>query len=491
MADNNRFDVIIIGAGISGINAAYRLQEGIPDYKYTILEGRHEMGGTWSLFKYPGIRSDSDLHTFGFAWDPWKEDRCIADAPSILRYLKTTAERHGIAQHVQYGHQVENMNWSTEHQHWQLDVFVNGSEKPKQFYARHILLGTGYYDYTTGLETKIPGIQNFKNGPVVHPQFWPEDLDYTDKKVVIIGSGATAVTLLPSMTDKAKSVTMLQRSPSYFLPLPLVIPIDQFIKKVVPERWAYKLIRLRFLLFSFLFVNFCRLFPQRGIKLLRAATEKELPENIPFDPHFVPRYNPWQQRMCITPGGDFFAALRTGKANVVTDTIDTVTETGIKLKSGDRLDADIIITATGLKLRMGGGAKLTVDGEPYPVNQKYVWRGAMLQDLPNLTFVLGYTDASWTLGADATSQLWVRLLKAARAKNMTSIVPRMDEKDKDLVLNKPLLNLNSSYIKAAEQDLPKGGDRGPWIPRSSYWKDIWHAKFGDIQTGLQFYRISS
>lgn len=298
MADNT-FDVVIVGAGISGINAAYRLQESLPDYSYAILEGRKEIGGTWSLFKYPGIRSDSDLHTFGFAWDPWKEDRAIADAPSILRYVKDTAARHGIDKHVKYQHMAQTMNWSTEKQHWQIEVTVNG--KKKHLYSRFILLGTGYYDYTRGLNTKIPGIENFK-GPVVHPQFWPEELDYADKKVVVIGSGATAVTLIPSMVDEAKSVTMLQRSPSYFLPVPLVEPVNQFLKKVFPEKLAYQLIRLRFLVIGFLFFQFCRLFPKQGTKLLRKATEKELPANVPFDPHFVPRYNPWEQRMCITPG---------------------------------------------------------------------------------------------------------------------------------------------------------------------------------------------
>ncbi|KIW32103.1 uncharacterized protein PV07_03673 [Cladophialophora immunda] len=487
-ADNN-FDVIIIGAGISGINSAYRLQEGLPDYSYAILEGRAEIGGTWSLFKYPGIRSDSDLHTFGFPWDPWKEDRSIADAGSILRYVKTTAARHGIDKHIKYQHKVESMNWSTENQHWEIDVTVDGTEKRK-YYSRFILLGTGYYDYTQGLNTKISGIENFK-GTVVHPQFWPEDLDYTDKKVVIIGSGATAVTLLPAMTGKAKSVTMLQRSPSYFLPIPLTEPIDGLIKRIFPEKWAYQLIRLRFLMVGFLFFQFCRLFPKKGRSVLREATEKELPANIPFEPHFVPRYNPWEQRMCITPGGDFFAALRTGKADVVTDTIQDCSANEIKLTSGATLPADIIITATGLKILFGGGASVSVDGEPYQMNRKFIWRGALLQDLPNFTFIFGYTNASWTLGADATAQLWVRLLKEMKAKNMTSMIPRVNEKEQ--VAEVPLLNLNSSYIKAAQEadTLPKGGDRGPWVPRSSYLRDIWHAKFGDIRTGLQFNRIST
>ncbi|ETI22317.1 hypothetical protein G647_06391 [Cladophialophora carrionii CBS 160.54] len=489
IAANNSFDVIIIGAGISGINAAYRLQEGIPDYSYAILEGRGEIGGTWSLFKYPGIRSDSDLHTFGFPWDPWKEDRAIADAASILRYVQGTAAKHGIDSHVKYHHKVESMNWSTENQHWEIDVTVNGNEKRK-FYSRFILLGTGYYDYTRGLNTQIPGIEKFK-GTVVHPQFWPEELDYTDKKVVIIGSGATAVTLLPAMADKVKHITMLQRSPSYFLPVPLTEPINGFIKRIFPEKLAYQLIRLRFLLMGFLFFQFCRLFPKKGISVLRKETEKQLPKHIPFEPHFVPKYNPWEQRMCITPGGDFFAALRKGNSDVVTDTIQDVAGTEIILSSGKTLDADIIITATGLKIQFGGNASVSVDGEPYHMNQKYIWRGALLQDLPNFTFIFGYTNASWTLGADATAQLWVRLLKQMKAKGMSSMVPRLNENDG--VMEAPLLNLKSSYIKAAEEanTLPKGGDRGPWVPRSTYLKDIWHAKFGDISTGLQFNRIST
>jgi cation diffusion facilitator CzcD-associated flavoprotein CzcO len=299
IAANNSFDVIIVGAGISGVNSAYRLQEGLPDYSYAILEGRHEIGGTWSLFKYPGIRSDSDLHTFGFPWDPWKEDRAIADAGSILRYLKTTASKHGIDKHVKFNHMVNVMNWSTENQHWELDVTANGERT--RYYARFILMGTGYYDYRQGLNPIIPGIENFK-GTVVHPQFWPEKLDYEGKNVTIIGSGATAVTLLPAMNEKAKHITMLQRSPSYFLPVPSSEPIDKVIKNWLPEKWAYKLIRLRFLVTGYLFFTFCRLFPNKSKQILRGAYEKLLPDNIPFEPHFVPSYNPWEQRMCITPG---------------------------------------------------------------------------------------------------------------------------------------------------------------------------------------------
>ncbi|KIV79459.1 hypothetical protein PV11_07021 [Exophiala sideris] len=488
MASNN-FDVIIVGAGISGVNAAYRLQESLPDYSYAIFEGRAEMGGTWSLFKYPGIRSDSDLHTFGFPWDPWKEDRAIADAPSILKYVKTTAERHGIDKHVKYQHKVESMNWSSEQQQWRLEVTVEGAEM-RTYYARHIMIGTGYYDYGQGLPARIPGIENFK-GTVVHPQFWPEDLDYADKKVVIIGSGATAVTLLPSMAEKAESVTMLQRSPGYFLIVPLTFPVDKVLKAVLPEKWAYQLIRWRFMLLSLFFFHFCRLFPERGIKALRKTTEKELPPTLQFDKHFVPKYKPWEQRMCITPGGDFFAALRSGKGNMVTDIIENVTASGIQLQSGQYLDADIIVTATGLKMQIFGGIKVSVDGEPFNQGKKFIWRGALLQDLPNFTYVFGYTNASWTLGADATALLWVRLLKQMKKQNMTSMVARLDQKEG--VVEVPLLNLSSTYIKSAAETgaLPKAGDRGPWTPRSAYLWDFWHAKFGDISTGLQFYRVST
>lgn len=503
---DNRFDVIIIGAGISGVDAAYRLQEGIPDYSYAILEGRSEMGGTWSLFKYPGIRSDSDLHTFGFPWDPWAEDRAIADAPSILRYIKSAAAKHGIDQHVKYQHQVQKMEWKSDRQHWILNVLVHGTET-KTFYARQLLMGTGYYDYTQGLNTEIPGLENF-NGKVVHPQFWPEDLDYTDQKVIIIGSGATAVTLLPAMNEKAGRVTMLQRSPSYFLPVPLVEPIDVLIRRWAPAKWAHQIVRIRFILVGYLFFSFCRLFPNAAKKLLRKGTESELPKNIPFDPHFVPSYLPWEQRMCITPGktsqreepisfakpvtgGDFFAALRTGKSDVVTDHIDTVTESGIKLKSGRTLDADIIVTATGLKVSFGGGAEILIDGEPLVLHDKHVWNGAMLQDVPNLTFTFGYTSASWTLGADVTAQLWVRLLQTIRRQGMTSVVPKIN--DPSRVKEAPLLNLNSNYIKAAENSklLPKGGNVAPWKPRTSYLQDYWKAKWGDITTSLQFSRITT
>ena len=488
MADTNTYDVLIIGAGISGVNTAFRVQEGMPDYTYAILEGRSEMGGTWSLFKYPGIRSDSDLFTFGFQWDPWTEDRAIADAPSILSYIKRTAAKHGIDKRIKYGHMVSSMNWSSDQQRWTVNVTVNG-EKQVTMHSRFIVMGTGYYDYKEPLPSTIPNLSDFK-GQVIHPQFWPEDLDYTNKKVVIVGSGATAITLLPAMNEKAASVTMVQRSPGFFFAPPLVEPVNIFLKKWLPARWSQQLIRWRMMMMSFMFFQFCRAFPNYSKNMLQNGAAKALPPHIRNDPHFLPRYNPWQQRMLLTPGGDFFEALRTGKSDVVTGAIDTVTEHGIKMSSGKVVEADIIITATGLKVQMGGHAALSVDKQPINLGKKFVWKGCLLQDVPNFLFVFGYTNASWTLGADATARMAIRLMQEAEKKRVTNFVAEVD--DSEGVKEMPMLNLNSTYIRSASERgaLPKGGDRGPWVPRSSYFIDWWNAKFGNVEKGLRWNRVA-
>jgi cation diffusion facilitator CzcD-associated flavoprotein CzcO len=477
-------DVAIIGGGISGINMAYRVQEGLPDAKYAIFEGRGEMGGTWSLFKYPGIRSDSDLFTFGFNFDPWTKDNAIADAPSILEYLKTIAAKYGIDQNIKYHHHVDKLNWSSEQQRWQIDCVVNGSEH-HTYYARNVCMGTGYYDYNEPLAAEIPNLKNFK-GTVVHPQFWPENLDYADKKVVIIGSGATAVTILPAMNEKAKSVTMLQRSPGYFFAPPEVEQINLTLKKYLPAKWAHQLIRWRMMLLGYVFFAVCRFFPNFMRKVLHDGANKLMPPNVKLE---KPTYDPWKQRMCITPGGDFFEALRTGKSDIVTDTISTVTETGITCSSGKHIDADIIITATGLKIQLMGHATLSVDNVPIKVSDKFVWKGAMLQDVPNLAFVFGYTNASWTLGADATARLFVRIIKNAREQGVTSVVPTMGESEN--VNSVTYLNLNSTYIKSAIDRgvLPRSGDKGPWVPRSNYFRDYWNARWGNVKNGLVMKRV--
>jgi len=485
----NAFDVVCIGAGISGINTAYRLQTQTPHLSYTILENRSAMGGTWDLFKYPGIRSDSDLYTFGFPFRPWQQQHPIADGASIMKYINDTAEEFGIDKHIQYQHRVNSVSWKSDQQHWVLDVLVNGSEK-KTIYAKFIVLGTGYYNYNEPLAATIPGIENF-GGSIVHPQFWPQDLDYTGKKVVIIGSGATAITMLPAMTDKAEKVTMLQRSPSYVVNQPQSSPIDQFLRRILPAAWAFKVIRMRFFLLGFLFFNFCHYFPNAARNALRKDTIKELPKNIPHDPHFEPSYSPWQQRMCMAPSGDFYEALRNGKGDVATGVIKEVTDHAISLESGQVVDADIIITATGLKVRFGGGIQMYVDEKPVNMSDKYVWKGALLQDVPNFIFVMGYVNASWTLGSDATAQLTTRLLNTMRSRKMTSVVPRAT--DASSMEERPSLNLSSTYLKIALKTgaMPKAGSGGPWKARSNYMVDMWNAKWGDLNTGLQFYRVSS
>lgn len=354
------YDVIIVGSGISGINSAYRVQTQVPNATYTILEARGGLGGTWDFFKYPGIRSDSDLHTFGFPWRPWTERRAIADGPSIVRYLKESAEEYGIDKKIQYNHKVISADWSSDTLNWSLEVQHNGETKTMR--GRFLILGTGYYNYDEPMESKIPGLERFK-GTTVHPQFWPEDLDYSNKKMVIIGSGATAVTLLPVVAKTASHVTMLQRSPSYVLSLPNGDPLGEFYHRFLPLSWAHKLDRYRFLVFGFLFYHFCRFFPNAARGVLAKATKKQLPPSVLFDPHFVPTYNPWDQRLCLCPDGDFYEAMRSGKADVVTGHIKTVTEKGILLESGETITADIICTATGLKLKIAGGMTFTVDGQ--------------------------------------------------------------------------------------------------------------------------------
>lgn len=482
------FDVVIVGAGISGINAAYRIQIQLPvGTTYTILEARDNIGGTWDLFKYPGIRSDSDLYTFGFPWKPWMSERCIAEGPAIVNYMKEAAASEHIDEHIQFRHRVQTASWSSELQKWRLEISAGEAETPKTLYANFLIMGTGYYDYEEPLSATIPGLDSFQ-GEVVHPQFWPADLDYTNRRIVVIGSGATAITLLPSLADRAAHVTMLQRSPSYIVKQELVNGLDNSIRSFLPEAAAYRIIRWRHLFMTYLFFFFCRAFPQKARSLLRGGTEKELPPTIGYDPHFNPKYNPWDQRLCCCPDGDFYAALRSGKASVATDTIASVTSTGITLASGTTLECDLIITATGLKLRLGGGVRFVVDGRAVALEDKLLWRGALLQDVPNAAFVLGYANAAWTLGADAAAQLVARLLRRMRADGATSCVPRLHGGG---VRPVPFWRLSSGYVGRARERLPKAGDRGPWAVRWSYFSDLWNAKVGNITKGLEFRRASS
>ncbi|KAI1139382.1 FAD/NAD(P)-binding domain-containing protein [Hypoxylon sp. FL0543] len=479
----NYFDVIVVGAGISGINTAYYLQEYLPGTSYTILEGRSRIGGTWDLFRYPGIRSDSDMASFSFSWNPWTREERLASGDQILAYMQKSAEVYGIDKKIQFKHRVIAADWSSASRSWSLTV-TNSQGETRIYYGKFIMLGTGYYDYEKPLETVIPGLSNF-SGPVIHPQFWPEHLDYAGKDVVVIGSGATAITLVPSMAEKAKSVTMLQRSPTWIVSTPNVQTEDTFIVKLVnrylPSRASKWFKRFRSIFWGELFYQYCMIFPDKVRRLLQDATIKQLPANVNWDPHFNPRYGVWKQRICLCPEGDFYAALRSGKASVVTDTIENVTSNEIQLASGKTIQPDIIVTATGLKLRFAGGIRLSIDGSEIDVAQKFTWRGAMVQDVPNLMFVVGYAQASWTIGADVTGQLLVRLLSLLKRRGARVAVPRLD--NADAMPRGNLFNLSSTYVQTANSIFPRAGT-GCWNHKRSYLVDILDAQFGSISKGL-------
>ncbi|KAI1112116.1 FAD/NAD(P)-binding domain-containing protein [Nemania sp. NC0429] len=474
-------DVVIIGAGISGINAAYRIQsQGPPGLKYVILESRDSIGGTWDLFRYPGIRSDSDVFTFCLPWSPWGQTDTLAAGGDIKNYLIRSAQSAGIDQHIRYRHKVTTADWRSADQTWIFHVDVPGEEKPVIYRSRFVLLGTGYYDYETPLQAAIPGLRKFK-GEVIHPQFWPEDYDYTGKDVVIIGSGATAITILPSITDKASRATMLQRSPGYVFSVPSSSRFATLLSAILPATLVFKLNRTWWLIQAYLMNKFCKNFPEAAKNYIRKATIRQLPPTIKWDPHFKPRYNPWDQRLCACKDGDFFAALRSGKADIVTDKIKTVTANSIELESGAALHPDVIITATGLKLKVGGGIRFSVDGTPFAIADKFAWKAAMLEDVPNLFFLMGYENASWTLGADVGAHLFIRLLRLMKQKNAKVIVPRPSAPMKET----PMMNLSSTYIQVAGPVFPKGGT-GHWSPKTNYIADMVGATWGNVTQDLYF-----
>ncbi|ORY05556.1 hypothetical protein BCR34DRAFT_490748 [Clohesyomyces aquaticus] len=483
-APETSYDVIVIGAGISGINAGYRLQTTLPDSTYTILEGRSDLGGTWSLFQYPGIRSDSDLYTFGFPFNPWTKDNPIATGESIYEYMKDTASKFGINEHIQYRHKVASADWSSDAQLWRLEVDNEGTRKA--LYTKFIIMGTGYYDYEKPLEAKIPGLENFK-GTRVHPQFWPQDLDYKGKKAVVIGSGATAITIVPALVEGGVGeVTMLQRSPTYIMSVPQGAP---FYDAYLPRSLSLWITRLQHIIIPYLLYLFCRKMPNAARNMITGEAKKLLPKDFPMDPHFTPTYKPWDQRLCFCPEGDFFNAFATGRAHVVTGTIKTVTDDGITLENGETLDTDIIITATGLNLSFCGHIALTVDKVPVSLPSKFLWRSSMLTGVPNLGLIIGYVNASWTLGADSASRLLCRLIKTMNEKGYSSATPKISEEEaKDPQLP---LNLKSTYIKSGEKKMPSCGRKGPWMPRDNYIVDSWNADRADLGTGLEFGRKST
>ncbi|KAK6386854.1 hypothetical protein LTS17_000116 [Exophiala oligosperma] len=476
------WDVIIIGAGISGINAAYRLQTQLPSYSYTILEARPRMGGTWDLFRYPGIRSDSDLITFGFAWNPWDKENPIADGTSIKQYMQKSASQYGIDKQIQYETSVASASWSSEDALWTLSVSVNGGQATF-LTTRFLIFGAGYYDYHTPLAAAIPGLENFK-GHTIHPQFWPENLDYADKKVVVIGSGATAITLVPELAQKAASTTMLQRSPTYIVSLPNKVRMRPWWSRFMPRFLFSKLQRLFWIIRGRFIYNWCMKNPEKAKALFAKGAVSQLPQSIPYDPHFKPSYSPWEQRLCICPDGDFYTALREGRANVETDTIESVVEDGIVLASGKKLDCDMIVTATGLKLQFAGGVKIEVDGKPVEIHSKYWWNGVMIQDIPNAAFVMGYPNASWTLGADATALFVCRFLKALDSKKQKAAAPYLE--DAGSLKPTPSLPLTSTYVRLGSGSLPKASQDTPWVARRSYFEDVFFAKYGSLTKGMKF-----
>ncbi|KAJ5898402.1 hypothetical protein N7504_008690 [Penicillium tannophilum] len=471
------FDVIIIGAGISGINAAYRLQSQFPSLRYAILESRENLGGTWDFFKYPGIRSDSDLFTFGFDWYPWDQNNPIADGSAIVKYMENAAKEHHIKEKILFQHRILGADWSSIDKTWSLSVERADRLTTLSFSARFLIFGTGYYSYEEPLQTEIPGLDQFE-GQIIHPQFWPEDLDYSDKKVVIIGSGATAITLLPKLAEKA-DVTMLQRSPSYIISIRN--KTGSWLTSLLPKTVQNKIQRLRSLYLGRLFYLFSRSFPNATKRMLQRGAARQLPKHIPVDPHFSPSYNPWDQRLCASPDGDFYKSFHTGRAHIKTDTIKEVTSTGITLDSGDVLDTDMIITATGLNVQFGGGISLSLDGIPYCLPEKYTWRGMMFQDLPNAVFLFGYANASWTLGADATSFFICRLLKEMDGRVALAAVPRLDPVEARSMQPRRFMGLNSTYVLKAQAHLPKASDREIWRPASNYFDGMRFARKGSLE----------
>ena len=481
-------DLIIIGAGLSGINAAWHYQTNFPNSPYLILEAREDLGGTWDLFKYPGIRSDSDIYTFGFVWRPWPGKQAIAHGAPIKKYIRESAELYGIDRRIRLQHKVTSAAWSSEQQHWTLQVTANGESK--HLSCRWIVFGTGYYSYEEPLSSPIPGIEDFQ-GTVIHPQFWPADYKHEGQKIVIVGSGATAVTLVPNLAEQAAHVTMLQRSPSYIVPLPATDEVFHTANKVFSHKTAFLIARAFNLIMDFLIVKLCQWSPSLGRRLLKRMTAPHVPPNVPFSPHFEPRYNPWEQRVCVSPDSDFFQALGRGRASIVTDTIERVTPMGIRLASGEVLAADAIVTATGLKLKFFGGAAIRVDGAPVPTADRFLWHTAMLEGVPNALYMAGFVDIAWTLGADVSARLLCRLLRAMRAEGLAVATPALSAREQSEMQVRTPMALSSTYVQRGADVLPKAGNRGPWRPRTTYFGDMWTAVVGNVKEGLVFERAKS
>ncbi|WP_328362520.1 NAD(P)/FAD-dependent oxidoreductase [Mycobacterium sp. NBC_00419] len=477
-------DVVIVGAGISGISAAWHLKDRCPGKTFVVLERRSNLGGTWDLFKYPGIRSDSDMFTLGFRFKPWTDTKAIADGPSIMRYLQETVREYGIDRHIRYDQRVVSAEWSSADNQWTVRVQADGEQR--DITCSFLFACSGYYNYDEGYSPEFPGAQDF-TGTVVHPQHWPEDLDYTCKQVVVIGSGATAVTLIPALANSgAAHVTMLQRSPTYIGALPDVDPFASRVSKVLPDKPAYVVNRWKSILFQSAQYRLARRFPDFMRKQLMTMAQRRLPEGYDVEKHFGPAYKVWDERLCLAPNGDLFRTIRKGHAEVVTDTIERFTATGIKLSSGRELEADIIVTATGLNLQLFGGAEIRKDGQPLDLTTTMAYKGMMLSGVPNMAFTIGYTNASWTLKADLVSEFVCRVLNHMDAGGFDHVEPGSPDAGVD---ERPLLDFTPGYVLRALDRLPKAGSRAPWRLKQNYLLDLRLIRHGKVDDeALQFSR---
>ena len=472
-------DVLIVGAGLSGIGAASHLQDRCPGKSFTILESRGAIGGTWDLFRYPGIRSDSDMFTLGYSFKPWEDAKAIADGPAIRQYVRETASERGIEQRIRFHHRVVRAEWSSADARWTVQAQRTDTGDTARFTCAFLFMCSGYYRYDEGFTPNFAVMDRFA-GRIVHPQHWPEDLDYTGKRIVVIGSGATAVTLVPAMAERAEHVTMLQRSPSYVVSLPAQDPIADFLRRVLPAKVAYPIVRWKNVLLATGFYKLSRRAPRLVKRLIRKGVQAHLPRDYDIDPHFKPRYDPWDQRVCLVPDGDLFRALRSGRASVVTDHIDTFTEKGLRLASGAQLEADVIVTATGLNLLALGGLEFVVDGRQIELSETVGYKGMMLSGIPNMAYALGYTNASWTLMCDLVAKHVCRLLNHMDRCGYAQCMPGVPDPS---MPRAPFVDLASGYVQRSIHEFPTQGGRTPWRLHQNYARDILMLRHGALEDG--------
>jgi cation diffusion facilitator CzcD-associated flavoprotein CzcO len=481
------FDVLIVGAGISGIGAGYHLKTNCPGRGYAILEGRDCIGGTWDLFRYPGVRSDSDMYTLGYSFRPWTSPKAIADGPAILAYLNETARAYGIDRKIRFGHFVTRAAWSSESARWTVEVERGEAREPLRFTCSFLFMCAGYYDYAQGYTPEFPGAERFA-GRIVHPQQWSEDVAYEGKRVVVIGSGATAVTLVPKLAETAQ-VTMLQRSPTYIVSMSDEDTLANWLRRRLPAKLAYALTRWKNVVLGLLLYQFCQRAPERAKRLILRGVRNALGPDFDVERHFSPAYKPWDQRLCLVPNGDLFEAIKQKRVAVVTDAIERFTETGIRLASGAELPADLIVTATGLRMKFLGGLELSVDGARVDPSRGLTYKGMMLEGVPNLAMAVGYTNASWTLKCDLTCEYVCRLLNHMEKHGYAQCRPERNDAD---VAAEPFMGLTSGYIQRAQHLFPKQGSKAPWKLYQNYALDLLMLGYGRIEDGvMRFSRVAA